>query len=90
MRYHLLSLRLSASFAEHVNLLKVHFIGYVNLGRKVCKYNCDSDNSVPFVMLTRVFVCCCFFCFFVVVFLQSVRWLPQSCLGLYPERLVKC
>ena len=36
MRYHLLSLHLfhfffSASFAEHVNLLKVHFLDYVNL-----------------------------------------------------------
>ena len=64
MRYHILSVRsfnsfsiISASFSEHVKLLKVHFLGYVNLGcsfRKVFKYKVESGNSVSFVMLTRL------------------------------------
>ena len=70
-----------------MNLLKVHFLGYINLGVIVewfclffflCKYKYESDYSVTFVMLTRV------------VFMQSILGLPQSCLSLYLGRWVKC
>ena len=83
MRYHLLSLHLFHSFSIifRTNLLKVHFLGYVNLGcsfQKVFKYKVESGKSVPFVMLNRL------------VFMQSILVLPQSCLGLYLGRWVKC
>ena len=64
-----------------MNLLKVHFLGYGNLGcyfRKVCKYKCESGNSVPFVLVT------------ILGFMQSIPVLPQSCLCLYLGRWVKC
>ena len=63
-----------------MNILKVHFLGYVNLGcsfSKSFKY-VESGDSLPFVMLTRL------------VFMQSILGLPQSCLSLHLGRLVKC
>ena len=64
-----------------MNLLTVHFLGYVNLEcsfRKVFKYKVESGNSMPFVMLTRL------------GFMQSFLVLPQSCFGLYLGRWMKC
>ena len=49
MRDHLLSsyffFIVSASFAEHVNLLKVHFLGYVSLGVIVERFVSTSMNQ---------------------------------------------
>ena len=39
---------------------------------KVCKYKYESDNSVPFVILTRVVLCSLFFGN--EVLLESVSW----------------
>ena len=41
-----ISILFTASFAEHVNLLKVHFLGYVNLGVIVERFVSTSMNQI--------------------------------------------
>ena len=79
MRYHLLSLRLFHSFSiicRTCESTSGSFSWLRQSGcycRKVCKYKCESDNSVPFVMLTRVFFMQSILGF-TAVLLESVSW----------------
>ena len=78
MRYHLLSLRVFHSFSiicRTCESTSGSFSWLRQCGcycRKVCKYRYESDNSVPFVMLTRVVHTV--YSWVTAVLLESVSW----------------